>query len=150
MNALMNRGWHWLAFSMISVLVAGCGGSSGLKTISASGKISYKGEPLQFGTVTFSPVDPQVAAATSAPIMNGHFQTEKGQGVTAGDYKVVVNVQRIPPDLNETSKQKSKPGGKPAREFLIPQKYSSYKTTDLELNVAKNAGSVSKNFDLQD
>ena len=69
MKALVNRGWYLLAFSIVAVLVAGCGGSSGPRTIPASGKITYKGEPLDAGTVTFSPIDPKAAVATSAQIM---------------------------------------------------------------------------------
>ncbi len=150
MNALANRGWYWLACLLIPVLVTGCGSSSGPRVIPAWGKITYKGEPLEFGTVTFSPVDPNAAVATSAQIVDGRYQTEKGQGISPGTYKVVINVQRIPADLNETSKQKSKPGAVASKELLIPEKYASYKTTDLELDVKASANSVAQDFDLDD
>ena len=150
MNACGVRRQPLLACMIASIFVAGCGGPSGPKTISASGSITYKGQPLEFGTVTFSPVDPNVSVATSAPIVKGSYQTEKGLGVTTGDYKVVINAQRIPADLNETSKNKSKPAAKPGGDFTIPQKYTSYKTTDLDLKVSAKDRSVSKDFDLKD
>lgn len=150
MDALANRGWYLLGFSIISMLIVGCSGSSGPRVVPASGKISFKGEPLESGTITFSPVDAKETVATSAQIVDGQYQTEKGQGVSAGTYKVVVNVQRIPADLNETDKKNTKLGTTAAKELMIPEKYSNYKTTTLELEVSSSDSSVTKDFDLTD
>lgn len=133
-----------LAFSF-----AGCGGSGGSKTIPASGSITYNGKPVETGTITFSPVDAKASAASSAPIVKGYYRTEKNLGLTAGDYKVVVTASKTNPALNET-KDKSAPVAKPDDNLAVPKKYTSYKTTDLELKVNPKDSSVNKNFELKD
>src|SRR5262249_28322419 len=86
---------RFLLFATVCVAIAGCAESGGRrsrlkKMIPASGAVTYKGQPIQRGTLRFSPVDPDVSVAATAPIIDGHYQTEPGSGLTAGDYKVVV------------------------------------------------------------
>jgi hypothetical protein len=138
-----------LLVAVAGCVIAGCSGGTGVKTIPASGSVTYKGQPVASGTVTFSPVDAKATAATSAPISKGRYQTAKGLGLTAGDYKVVVTAYKDTGVLNET-KDKSAPSKSSEDNFAVPKKYTSYKTTDLELKVSPKESSVSKNFELKD
>lgn len=149
----MNRSFlseqRTLALAVSCFMLAGCGGSSGPKTIPASGLVTYKGQPVERGTVTFSPADPKVTVATTASIVKGQYQTEKGLGLTAGDYKVVVMAYKTNLAASET-KDKPPAATKPEDNLAVPQKYTSYKTTDLELKVTAKDASVKKDFDLKD
>lgn len=55
--------------AVMCVVVAGCGGSAN----SVSGKITYNGEPVEDGFVSFRPAD-GMGQVFSAPIVNGEYK----------------------------------------------------------------------------
>jgi len=67
---------------------AGCGGSSAHPRAAVSGKITFDGEPLSQGTITFVPLEEGVAA--SGEITNGQFSIPTEQGPSPGKCRVEV------------------------------------------------------------
>ena len=127
------------------LILSGCGEASGPKTISASGSVSYKGDKIRVGTVTFAPADPAKAQATMAEINEGTYRTAPGHGLMVGEYKVVVTGLKRP--MREIDPKDSKAQ---AENYAVPKKYTDVKTTDLTVTVTANDSSIKKDLDLKD
>lgn len=129
------------------LLLAGCG-SSGPTVVPVHGKVTWKGQPLDSGTVVFHQVN-LPAGELRRPAMallkpDGTFRLsslEEGDGVLPGRYAVSVQ---------------SLTGGN-AMEFLdansaptsrIPHRYGSPETSGLTAKIAADAGAVELQFDL--
>ncbi|MGN0930399.1 MAG: carboxypeptidase-like regulatory domain-containing protein [Thermoguttaceae bacterium] len=67
--------------------LAVCGCSNQGKT-SLQGKVTYGGEPIALGVVTFTPVADGFRAIQT--VKNGVFEVEAKNGVQPGDYNVLV------------------------------------------------------------
>jgi len=148
---------------MCAVVIAGCGAdNSGLdRRYSVSGRVTYKGEPVQKGTIIFEPTNPAPPAGrhSHSTLENGHYAlTTSGEGADGalpGEYKVLVLSTTV--DMTGLAK---KTGGmihqgdadfqkivKEAKN-LVPQKYSRSETSNLTYKVEPR--SQTKNFDLTD
>ncbi len=119
----------WL---VATAIMAGCGG--GLKTVPVSGAISFDGQPLTSGSVTFVPDASKGNSSTLEPVGaigdNGAYSltTQDKAGAPVGWYKVVVR-STAPSNPND-------PYSLP--KSLIPEKYASADTTDLAVEVVAN------------
>src|SRR6516162_8272107 len=60
-----------LPFALLMILTSGCGGSSA----SISGTVTYNGEPVGDGSITFIPVDGK-GPAVGSPIEAGRYLVE--------------------------------------------------------------------------
>lgn len=125
-----------LAICMIAIMLPGCGGRD-LATV--TGKVTYNGKPLQFGTVIFEPDSGQYA---TGPIQaDGTFQLKtrgEGEGVPVGRNKVrFVCFSNQDPNAKSTATN----GGAIQGEGLfvgiplIPQKYLSSSTSGIVVDV---------------
>jgi hypothetical protein len=83
------RNCLWLLPTFLSVLLAGCGDSTGGRQ-AISGTVTLKGQPLNDGTITFIPASAGATQA-GATISKGAFQIAKAQGLQPGKYKVSIN-----------------------------------------------------------
>jgi major membrane immunogen (membrane-anchored lipoprotein) len=154
--------WHPIAITLgltATVLVLGCGSDeSGLaQRYSVSGKVTYKGEPVPKGGVTFEPVKPAPPAGrhASGTIENGYYTlttSTKDDGALPGDYKVVIIATTV--DMTELAKktgglihQGDKDFVKIVKEAksLVPEKYTKGETTPLKVTVKAE----SNRFDLE-
>jgi hypothetical protein len=141
MRHLHSRGLRAaLALVVLSAGLAGCGGNNGRpKVVKAGGQVLYKGQPVEGAVVTFT----NEAANTSAYARtgpDGRFQlTTFGHedGAVPGPQKVVVSkievTERPKPDVDyNTSSQIPPP---PEQKQLLPPKYTSTATSDLQFEV---------------
>ena len=136
-----------LALFTLPILAAfswGCGSESERPaTFSVQGKVSYKGQPVTKGTVTFESDSGQTATGEIQP--DGTYQLSsfaKDDGALPGHHKVMV----IANDADPTLMPGSSPGYKPPKD-LVPKKYSQFNTSGLEATVAKDKPSY--DFDLK-
>jgi hypothetical protein len=74
----------WLASTLMSLVLAGCGGGG----IKLSGKVTLDGQPLESGSVTFSPEDGQ-GQPVGGGIEEGEFTVV---GLTPGKKRVKVTL----------------------------------------------------------
>ncbi|WP_406700776.1 hypothetical protein V5E97_18480 [Singulisphaera sp. Ch08] len=106
----------------ILTAIAGCGSSNGLHLAKVRGKITFKGEPLQYGTIMFEPDNSRGTNGPSAvgPITkDGSFvmsTEESGDGAIVGLHRVaVVGLDPIP-----EAQQKAMPDPVSApREYMM-------------------------------
>lgn len=114
---------------------AGCGSSRDPNlptTASASGKVTYKGQPVNTGTITLHPLgkgNPAVGLLDA----NGNFELSTygaRDGAVIGQHKVTIE---IPPA----------PDGMPGSATLsIPRAYTNRETTPLTVEVAEGGPNV--------
>lgn len=138
---------RWLVVAA-NLTIAGCGGGAkGPATVPASGTVTYKGEPVKMGSLTFAPTDANVRAA-QAQIVDGRYKTEPGQGLMVGNYKIVI--QSMKQSLAEFEANKSSSKKNPDDNLAVPKKYTNLKTTDLMVTVNEIDRSIKEDFDLKD
>lgn len=119
----------------------GCGGGAGdgPPRYRVHGKVTYKGQPLAKGTITFGAMDANKGTPDAASINNGSYTIERG--LAAGDYVVVV--EEVSPSLREADKAKSA-----LPKSTIPAKYAAAKTSDLKFTVKSSSNTA--DFDLKE
>ncbi len=121
-------------FVVVAVIAASFNGCDNERPLApVTGKVTYRGEPLKFGTVMFQPPSGQPATASIQP--DGTFALEtrgEGEGAAVGMCKVRVTcyegqnpVSRSAPSGDEGGFGKS----------LIPEKYLDYDTSEITVEV---------------
>lgn len=151
LRSLINtgRGWIVLASWASLVLLVGCGGSE-FQLAPAKGKVTYKGKPLEFGTVIFIPE--KGPAATGQIQSDGTFVLETGtqsggvrKGAVVGKHKVEIRcMENQRPGFKPPEGQEM-----PAGKSLIPTKYNQADSSKLTAEVTAK-GPNEFTFDLQD
>ena len=131
---------------LFGILNAGCGGGTNtFATILVKGKVTYKGQPLTNGTVTFSPVDSQKCRPATGQIeSDGTFvmSTVKfGDGVMPGEYKVAIESLKAGSDEDEKRETGQDSG--------IPKKYTSFTTSELQETVSESEGNKTVEYNLE-
>jgi hypothetical protein len=101
-----------------------------------SGKVTFDGQPLEKGTIRFTPAG-QGATASGGMVENGRFDIPQNEGPAPGKYKVEINAQD---DAANRRGPDEEPGGRPRRsatktkpEGLIPPRYNT--STELTAEV---------------
>jgi hypothetical protein len=124
-----------LAACLMAALLAGCSRLPDLEPV--SGRVTLDGKPLEFGCVMFQP---EKGPAAVAPInRDGRFTLTyqcKAAGAVVGRNRVVVTAYEA-----ERPGFQWPAGGEPGLgKCLVPQKYTSASTTDLEIDVRPGMG----------
>jgi len=124
---------------LLAAALAGC--SSGPATGEVFGKVTFKGQPVTEGTITF--LNPNEGGAAEAEIGKDGSYTVSGK-VVVGEYLVVITP---PVHIVDTDPGKSPPAPveKPAPN--IPQKYRQQGTTPFKETI--KPGKNELNFDMK-
>lgn len=117
------------AFITAAALLAGC--SNKEKTYTVSGTVSYKGELVPDGSISFVPDNPKLTPQ-GASIQNGKYTAEVRKGT------MTVRITGSKPD----PKQKMLDGS-PFWTDFVPEKYGAQSTLTVEIT-----GNQTENFDL--
>src|SRR4051794_7847652 len=140
-----------LAVSGVLVLI-GCSDDGLARRYPVSGKVTFKGQPLKTGRISFVPEAPDGRGA-GAEIVDGAYTLttqEPGDGAFPGKYKVSVVVQNL--DMQEIEAASKKLAEKAKAQATqidpalvakatrktkheIPEKYSSPQSSGLEAEV---------------
>ena len=168
--ALTRRFFTVLAMSGI-LFMTSCGTDDGLgKRFPVSGKVTYNGNPLEKGVISFVPDDPKGVGATG-PIENGAYTLSTGgnnDGARAGKYKVAITSKEDATAKAKANFEKARTGRKNAagtenlgaipKEFvrkaeaeaksLIPLGYGDPDTTNLTAEVEEKTNAI--DFKLSD
>jgi hypothetical protein len=119
--------------------LAGCGGPGDeLPREAISGKVSLDGQPLATGVIQFRPTSSEPVPA-GAHIKDGAFSIPRNEGLTPGNYKVVINAAGDAKALSsaESSGEKAIKRGGLAPE-LIPAQYNSNSTLTAKVEAGKD------------
>ena len=123
MSHLRIRGLRGLVASIPLALLAGCGdGPEGPKPVPASGTVTYKGKPVESGSIQFVP---GAGRAAAGPIVDGKFTLSTyadGDGAIPGPHQVGIT----------STKQGTKiKNGEPEVIFLVPEVYATPGTSTI-------------------
>jgi hypothetical protein len=145
------------------VILASCGDDGLGKRYPVYGTVTYKGAPVEKGTISFNPEDPAKGRAASGQIEQGSYTLTTltdGDGAFAGKYKVTVtskNVDLSGAEAAVKAKGMMNPIALP-QEFVakanreaksnVPAKYSLPSTTTLSAEVKEESNKL--DFDLTD
>lgn len=140
---------------LLGLLFSGCiGGSSAIKTDSVVGTITdVDGSPLAGASVNFSPVTQGTGnPAYAITDQNGKYQLQTllgkpGAGTTPGEYTVTVSKSEMIPTGQKEKNSDGEMVDVLVPKSLIPEAYSSAKTSPLKANVV--SGSNEFNFQLK-
>jgi hypothetical protein len=80
------RYYRFSAFSLVFLLLCGCGGQSGA---TVSGRVTLDGSPVSAGTISFMPVDSKTGQAVGGQIVSGSYLVN---GVSAGKQHVNISI----------------------------------------------------------
>lgn len=112
------------------LLLLGCG--SGLRRLPISGEVTFKGEPLEHGSIQFLTTEGPPGPAAGALIDGGRYQIPAVHGLEPGTYRVLIScaveVKKLPPGWK----------GSPPTEELIPPAYSSFKESKVTIEVTSS------------
>lgn len=145
-KALLNV---WIGCLAAGLLI-GCGGPSGPpETVQVFGKVTYAGQPLEKGTITFQPVESEgqkvVRPARATLNADGTYQLStfsEGDGALPAEYRVVIESYE-----NEPTAEEYDAGVK--RKSAIPEKYGNVLTSGQSATVpGDGTESIELNFDL--
>jgi hypothetical protein len=126
-----------LRFCLLLCFVAGCG--SGDDRVSITGQVTYKGQPLEHGSIVFvSPKSRQVTGEIERGEIVNVTTAEPNDGIAAGEYMVAITSR----DRSEKYKDTMAPPS------LIPMRYADPATSDLKATIQPNENSPLK-FDLE-
>jgi len=133
------------------LMLSGCGGHEGLAPV--SGKVTYKGQPVTQGEISFVPEDSGNRGAHGMLDAQGNYQLstyDPGDGAYVGKHRVAI--VSVGPDKPVPAKRKGKMmdeemqgSGNP----LIPKRYFSPATSKLTAEVAAGKNNEIP-FDLTD
>ncbi len=127
------------AFSLVGLLV-GCSGSGGpeVKTVTVSGKVTFQGQPVEEGTITFE--NTETGHVGSAELgSEGAYSVE----LPVGHYAVAIT-----PPMVEVPNTADSPGGEDFKDVdNIPEKYWNSATSGLTAQVDEN--NTTHDFDMK-
>lgn len=94
----MRRQWWWSAPGLVAAALAlsGCGSNSGLSLGRVHGKVTFKGQSIKYGTVSFVP---DASKGTNGPIAQGTINedgsfvlstSDSGDGAVVGHHRISV------------------------------------------------------------
>jgi len=122
----------------------GCGEPNPLGRRAVHGSVSFQGKPIDYGSIQFSPDDPQHGVSSGAIIEEGKYQIRVSQGLPPGSYRVMISS----PDASRQERVEGPPGDERTLALeRIPTKYN-LKTT-LKLDVPRGHGSQEASFKLE-
>jgi hypothetical protein len=105
--------------------------------------VTFKGQPLDHGTIEFTPATPADGVQTGSVIDNGRYEIPETQGLPPGKYEVVISSA----GPGSEPRPIELPGdGPPPSPERIPAKYNT--KSELTIDVTPESDGV-YNFELQ-
>ena len=144
-----------ILFAALMFVGVGCGDDGPPKS-AIKGTVMFNGEPVKTGDISFLPDEEKGGIPTSAPIVEGKYETDSRFGIAEGTYKVsIVGYHQKTPSAGKEGDAEYHPSGIPdptgilSRDFYIPEKYNT--KSELEpITVTGSEGTIEKDFDLEE
>lgn len=127
---------------MLAVALPGCGGSD-MKIGAVSGKVTFRGQPVTEGTVSFINADAGAGAEAKLGTDGTYAVETPDGGLPVGTYAVSIT----PPLYLDDSDPKTPPSWVEKKVANIPQKYRSHYKSGLTATVQEGDNDVP--FDLK-
>jgi len=124
---------------VIGIACVGCGSRDPLadKRGSVAGTVTFDGQPVEDGRITFTPVGNEGQLA-GAEIKGGKYTIPLAQGPVAGQHKVSITASRKTGEQREAP-MPAPPGTKiEVKEEYIPPKYNNQTTLSADIKAGEN------------
>lgn len=151
-----SKWWHSVCAIFLTTLVTGCGGADtsyeGAERAAVTGTVTFDGQPITAGTLTFISEAPEQTRSTGY-IIDGKYQIKEGQGPLLGSCRVEFSwkesgseegSEEDDEDQDEVVDEDSGEVIDARYEEKLPAKY----TTDSETTVEITAGENKHDFTL--
>jgi hypothetical protein len=120
----------------LCAVLAGCGGSkySGAKRYPLAGEVTFEGQPVDLGSITFLPADGK-GRPSGGVIENGKYEVPEEKGANAGTFHVEIHW------LKRTGKKlKDAESGEmyDERKEAIPDKFQTNSELTVEVPLPQN------------
>jgi len=150
-----------MAVALLALLgVTGCGDDSGLgKRYSVSGTVTYNGQPVEEGQISFVPVDQTKQLAANGFIQDGHYSlttVSPQDGALPGEYKVTITSKEA--DNSQVARTIMEKGGGARQAEVgkatakakdrVPAKFQLPETSGLTAKVEEHSNTI--DFPLKD
>ena len=121
-------------FALLSI---GCGGGDGIERVAVSGKVTFEGQPVEDGFITFTPIGSGVQSG--ARILNGEYEATGPRGsIPVGKYQVRISWLKEDPSLQVDGMPV------PPQVNLLPPKYDT--ESELELEVPSGQRTMTQDY----
>jgi hypothetical protein len=130
-----------LAWVALGLTLVGCGAEADSDTLprqAVSGTVTMDGKPLAHGRIEFQPASTEARVPAVGEIEDGSYSIPRGQGPTAGDYRVMITSAGANPGSD------APPGGaenvkvQAAAPDLIPKQYNAKTTLSAKVEADKS------------
>jgi hypothetical protein len=129
-------------------LFLGCsGGEAGPEKVTLTGKVTYEGEPVADGEISFLPGPGSKGLPTTAAISQGTYKAANQGAIAVGTYRVEIRAYKKKEGPVTDTAGIDRPGAV-ARDQILPQKYNTLSTLE-PLTVAPGKSSQTQDFDLK-
>lgn len=131
------------------ILLVGCSENAGPERVVVSGTVSYNGQPIPKGMISFVP-GPNCSAPTSgATIVDGWYKADAKGGVPVGTHTIQMEAYRQPANSGDPAEQSgpTPTRGEP-REQYLPEKFNVRSTWQFTVSAGSRA--IRKDLDLTD
>ena len=138
-----------LSASLLIFLALGCG-SGDTPRASAKGQVTFEGQPLKKGTISFQPIDANAGGSASTEIVDGKYELPRARGPGIGQHRVEIlairsNGQKRPAFAYPPDYPREKMEMVEGIEQYIPARYN-HKS---ELQADVKPGDQTINFELK-
>lgn len=136
--------WRFVAFTVLSSLLVGCGQQTNDatrfgKTGKVAGTLKFSGTPVKEARIQFNDMDKKRAASVIGKVVGGEFSL--ADPVPVGDYKVIVLTPQEPAPETGVTYQ-------PKQYDDIPLRYRDEFNSDLKATVKEGSDNKFK-FDMK-
>jgi hypothetical protein len=100
------------------------------------GKVTFKGQPVESGTISFVPMDANSPTPGSAMITKGEYKILRQNGLLAGKYRVSVSSPDGKTPANDPNAEPG-PTGNFASKERIPAKYNTESREEFEVKAGQ-------------
>jgi len=130
--------------ALILVLLAGVGCGPSSNTVHVSGQVTFDGEPVEQGEITFRPVQGTEGPATGGVIKKGRYEVPANVGPQRGGaYRVEIIGLKASGRFIETGMGKPVP----AFDHYIPTQFNTEST--LEVVIPSDGSDCQQDFELE-
>jgi hypothetical protein len=143
-RCLKRSSWAW-SLVALAALLAGCGqrGYSGPGRFPLAGTVTYDGQPIDIGSISFLPLNESSGQRVSGGyIFDGKYEVPEGQGANAGKYRVEIRWQKL---TGKKIRDRSSEDLIEQRAEGLPAKFHK----DSELTAEVSASQTKFDFDLK-
>lgn len=138
---MRKRGLEPICFFLLHAMVlwgvGGCASGNDIPRAIVEGEVSYNGQPIKNGQISFRPIEGTPGPVSTAPIVDGKYTVTNKGGVPIGKQRVVIEGYEPPPPGADADAG--------AVQF-VPDKFN--RNSELTADIDAESSPLVRNFEL--